>query len=362
VYTFFTDTPDRGESLRKTHPTLMGRSSMDSMHQRLRSRRLWRPFVALAAGMFVLAACVPGAVPGGEGSPGGPAKLFVMLSADSSGTGTSGPVARYDVRGPASSPTLETTISDPSFFRPCCFAFPTGNEMFVINRGDGLSSGTTGYISRILNPLHTPRPNGAIASPDFSGPHWATFRGGELFVAQRGGSNVLRFVFDQHGVAIPNGAITAGLCCTAPRGVTFSPSGELFVTQCCGVDTINRYVFDSAGNAIPNGVITAGGLSNPQDLAFSRSGELFVANAVGDSVSRFTFDASGNASPNGLITDPTLSGPAGLDISPWGELFVGSTFPPGGVSRWTFDSAGTATFNGSFSTPSNVVIDIQFGP
>jgi hypothetical protein len=57
-----------------------------------------------------------------------------------------------------------------------------------------------------------------------------------------------------------------------------------------------------------------------------------------------------------------LSGPSGLDFSPWGELFVGNAFAPGGVSRWTFEGGGTATFNGSFTTPSNVVIDIQFAP
>jgi DNA-binding beta-propeller fold protein YncE len=330
-----------------------------ALHRIRRGRRLLRAFVALAAG--VLAACVPGAVTtDAGGSPGRPAKLFVMLAETSAGTGTSGPVARFDVRGPEGSPSFETTISDPSFFRPCCFALPAKDEMFVMNRGDGLSPGT-GYITRTLHPLHKARPNGAIASPDFSGPHWAAFRGGELFVAQRGGSNVLRFVFDSHGIAVPSGAITAGLCCTAPRGVAFSATGELFVTQCCEVSTINRYVFDGAGNAIPNGIITGGGLSSPHDLAFSLSGELFVANAVGDSVSRFTFDASGNASSSGLITSPTLSGPLGLAFSPSGELFVGSGDPPGGVSRWTFDNAGTATFNGSFSTPSNVVLDIQFG-
>jgi hypothetical protein len=53
-------------------------------------------------------------------------------------------------------PTLDTTIPDPSFFRPCCFAFPGGSEMFVINRGEGPSPGT-GYVSRILSPLHAPR-------------------------------------------------------------------------------------------------------------------------------------------------------------------------------------------------------------
>jgi hypothetical protein len=41
---------------------------------------------------------------------------------------------------------------------------------------------------------------------------------------------------------------------------------------------------------------------------------------------------------------------------------VGNTFAPGGISRWTFGRGGAGTFNGAFSTPSNVVIDVQFGP
>lgn len=73
------------------------------------------------------------------------------------------------------------------------------------------------------------------------------------------------------------------------------------------------------------------------------------------------FDASGNATPNGMISGG-LQNPQDLAFSPWGELFVGNAFAPGGVSRWTFDQAGAATFNGSFTTPSNVVIDVQFGP
>lgn len=69
-----------------------------------------------------------------------------------------------------------------------------------------------------------------------------------------------------------------------------------------------------------------------------------------------------NAVPHGVITGPALSGPVGLDFSPWGELFVGNGLAPGGVSRWTFDGSGAATFNGSFTTPWNVVIDVEFGP
>lgn len=196
------------------------------------------------------------------------AKLFVMAAQDAGGLGESGPVLRYDVTA-SSAPTLDRTIDDPSFFRPCCFAFTGSGEMFVVNRGDPFVL-SSGYIS--------------------------------------------------------------------------------------------GFVFDSAGNATPHGVISGGGLANPQDLVFSKSGELFVANANANSISRFRFDAAGNATPNGQITGAALHGPAGIDFSPWGELFVGNAFSPGGVSRWTFDSGGTARFNGSFTTPSNVVIDVQFGP
>ncbi len=287
------------------------------------------------------------------------AKMFVVLS-DPFGLPNSGPVLRYSVSGPTGTPTLETTITDPTFDLPIGVVFTPLGEMLVINRGDGVSPGA-GSITRIANPSGVPSPNGTITSPSFSGAHFGAFRQNELFVAQRGGSDVIRFLFDAAGNPSFNGTITQGLCCTAPRGVAVSPSGELFVSQCCGVDEIDRYLLDAAGNAVPNGVITGGGLNNPHDMVFSPWGELFVANNQGNSVSRFTFDAAGNASPNGVLTGPTLSYPTGLDFSPWGELFVANLGPPGGISRWTFDSSHTATFNGFFSTPTTVG-DVEFGP
>jgi hypothetical protein len=326
---------------------------MDSIKQPEGWSRRLRPTL-IAAVLATLASLIWAA-------PGQGAKLFVVPTTDPGGPGASGPVFRYDVAGPSSTPTFNTTITDPTFDRPCCFAFTSTGEMLVSNRGDGVSPGA-GSITRILNPEGVPVSNGAITSPSFSGPHWAAFRQGELFVAQRGAHNVLRFLFNPAGKASLNGVISAGLFTNGPRGVAVSSTGELFVAQCCGLDRINRYVFDSAGNAVPNGIITGNGLNDPNDIAFSPWGELFVPNAFGNSISRFTFDASGNASPNGQITGPTLSGPAGLDFSPWGELFVGNAFPPSAVSRWTFDSAGTATFNGSFSTPPDALIDVEFGP
>lgn len=315
--------------------------------------------VAVAGVVF---ACLTAAAPTQAARPPAAATLFVMAAQNSGGLGVSGPVLRYDVRGPTNAPTLTRTIDDPSFFRPCCFAFTPSGELLVVNRGDPFAS-QSGYISRIRDPLGNPASNGQFAFRDFSVPHWAAFKGKELFVAQLGQSNVLRLDFNRRGIASPSGVVAGGgLCCTAPRAVAFSPTGELFVTQCCTVNTVNRFTFDGAGNAVANGVLTGNGLSNPQDLVFDRSGELFVANARNDSISRFKFDTAGTAIPNGQITGAALSGPSGLAFSPWGELFVGNTFAPGGISRWAFNSAGAATFNGSFGTPSNVVIDIQFAP
>jgi DNA-binding beta-propeller fold protein YncE len=294
-------------------------------------------------------------------APSQGAKLFVVPTIDPGGPGASGPVFRYDVAGASSSPTLDRTITDATFDRPCCFAFSSSSELFVSNRGDGVSSGA-GSITRILDPRGTAASNGTITSAAFSGPHWGVFRLGELFVAQRGANNVLRFSFGAGGAASLNGVISAGLLPNGPRGVAIGPTGELFVAQCCGHDRINRYLVDTAGTAVPNGAIAGNGLNNPNDIAFSPSYELFAANAFANSISRFTFDAGGNASPNGQITGPTLSGPAGLDFSPWGELFVGNAFPPSAVSRWTFDGAGTASFNGSFSTPPDALIDVEFAP
>ena len=284
------------------------------------------------------------------------AKLFVVSA---QGTESTNEVYRYNVE-PTGSPTLELTITDPSLDKPFGLAFNAIGEMFVVNRGPAF--GTTGSVSRFLDPQGAPVPNGTITSSRFSFPHLAVFRNGELFIAQATGNNVVRFIFDAAGNAQFNGDLSAGLCCTAPRGVTVSPTGnELFVTQCCGVSQINRYLLDASGNATPNGVITGGGLNNPHDMAFSPWSELFVANSSGcHCISRFIFDAAGNASPNGQITGNGLNGPIGLDFSPWGELFVSNHFSPS-VSRFTFDALFNAIPNGSFSTPASLG-DLQFFP
>jgi hypothetical protein len=261
---------------------------------------------------------------------------------------------RYAMAGPADVPALDLTLTDPSLDRPCCLAFSDSGEMLVVNRGPQTST-ISGSISRFSNPQGTPAFRGTITSNSFSAPHFAAFRQGELFVAQRFGNNVLRFTFDAAGNATLSGTISAGLFGTGPRGVAVNPStGELFVTQCCGVDRINRFVFDANGNASPNGIIPTAPGSSPHDLVFSPWGELFVTNGGIGKVARFVFDAAGNAIPNGEI----LEAAGGLDFSPWGELFATSG---NGFSRWVFDAAHNATLNGRISTPLPV-FGIRFLP
>jgi hypothetical protein len=281
-------------------------------------------------------------------------KLFVVSR---QGGDSTNEIYRYEISGPTDFPTSpELTITDPGFDNIYGLAFSPSGELFVTNVSPDHGSGS---VSRLLDPTGSPTSNGTITSSNFVSPVGAVFRNGELFIAQEHGSNVLRFVFDGGGNASFNGDITAGLCCSAPRGVAVNPaSGELFVTQCCGVNAIHRYLFDGSGNATPNGVITGGGLDNPHDIVFSPWGEIFVANA-GNSISRFTLDGAGNASSNGQITGNDLNGPLGLDFSPWGELFAANHFGSGGVSRWTFDASHNAIPNGSFSTP-NTLSDLQF--
>ena len=295
----------------------------------------------------------PGLQPPGSGTT----KLFGVSV---QGEQSTNQVFRYEFAGPGSAPVLAFTLTHPSFDRPCCLAFRETGEMFVMNRGTP-SPGNFGSISRFSDPGGLPTHNATMGASSFNVPHFATFKGGELFVAQRFGNNVLRFTFDSTGFPVSNGAITAGLGSTAPRGVVAHPAtGELFVTECCGINEINRYVFDALGNAVANGVITGGGLSNPHDMAFSARGELFVANANGNSVSRFAFDAAGNAFPNGQIAGNGLNTPTGLDFSPWGELFVANQGAPV-VARWLFDASFNAVPNGSFSTPVTLG-DLQFLP
>jgi sugar lactone lactonase YvrE len=94
-----------------------------------------------------------------------------------------------------------------------------------------------------------------------------------------------------------------------PRGLIFSPSGDLFAVEQSG-GTIVRITPDGSVNRF------AKGFSAPHDLAFDASGDLYVADTGANRVAR--------VSPNGSVTTyiPGLNVPVDLAFHPNGELFV----------------------------------------
>jgi hypothetical protein len=109
-----------------------------------------------------------------------------------------------------------------------------------------------------------------------------------------------------------------------PRGLLFSPSGDLFAVEQHG-GTIVRIT--------PYGRVShfAKGFSAPHDLAFDASGYLYVADTGANRVAR--------VSPNGSVTIyiPGLNVPVDLAFHPNGELFVCELYA-GTVTAYKKDS------------------------
>lgn len=132
--------------------------------------------------------------------------------------------------------------------------------------------------------------------------------------------------------------------------VTETPSGSVGPGQWMGV---RRYNVAGTGGAatLGNGIATAN-VSDPAGLAFSASGELFVANRHGNSaassVSRFLYNSGTDTyTANGTITGNSLFGSHGLNFSATGELFASNVNGP--VSRFTFPG-GVPTPNGTIGS------------
>ena len=308
-----------------------------------------------AANTFPLSAA--NAHPEGIADPPVEATLFAVAATYGVPSGPTNEVYRYQV-GITGSAILDLTITDPSFDRTAGLAFSPRGELFVTNRG---VTGTEGSVSRLLDPIGTPVPNGVISSSELDSPHGITFVENELLVANLLGASIARFGFDDDGNAVSTGVITEGLLNAMPNYLTVSPWGEIFLSQCCGANPINRYLFDENGAPVLNGIISSAGFENTSGLAFSPWGELFVADFYQRSISRFTFDDELNAWPNGKIATIGLDGPIGVAFSPWGELFVSNHIDDGKIGRWTFDDNHNAVPNGFISSP-HALGQIAFSP
>ncbi len=105
------------------------------------------------------------------GWQGGPTPVVAMSPAQTATLfiGASGlptfpnEVLRYQI-GAEGSRTLDLTLTHPSFDQPCCMAFSSSGEMFLVSVGAG--------VSRFFDPQGTPLFNGRIASSASGVTHW----------------------------------------------------------------------------------------------------------------------------------------------------------------------------------------------
>ncbi len=315
-----------------------------------------RRSVALSAATLALAmaaACVSGPFIAQPAGLAGPSQYEIGGDTDATSTAMvfigeafADKVFRYEVAAGGEA-VLDREITT-NVSQPGGIAFSPTGEMFVSNR--------TGSVARYLEPEGAVTPNGLITAAGtgapFGQPHWLTFRGSELFLAQASGA-VLRFTFDRSGAASFSGRLSAA---RSSRGIQTRPAtGELFVSSL--ENSIQRFAFDASGDASAQAPMQGAG-TNLHGMTFTPWGELLVADYFGDRIARFTFDGEGRPVPNGTVAGGDMAGPIDLDFSPWGELFVTNhNQVPGRVTRWRFDAddaSATASYTGSFSVPGNL--------
>jgi WD40 repeat protein len=147
--------------------------------------------------------------------------------------------------------------------------------------------------------------------------------GGNVLVASIGGNNVIEYDSVTGGVVrtLPN-ACTISF--TQPFDVEVDAAGDILVS-CPTTDGVRR--FDSIGVSVPFVIAGSGGLSSPRGLTFGPNGNLFVSSLTGEVLE---YDGS-NGSFVGTFVDATGNG--GGPVDPYGlafhqgSLFVASFFP-----------------------------------
>jgi streptogramin lyase len=93
---------------------------------------------------------------------------------------------------------------------------------------------------------------------------------GNLWVANQGGNNILKF--NPSYVFQPKATITAGI--SAPTGIAFDPAGNLWV-----VDSVDGEVTEYTNGVQNTAATITAGLVNPLGIAIDGLGNIWVANA-----------------------------------------------------------------------------------
>jgi sugar lactone lactonase YvrE len=142
-----------------------------------------------------------------------------------------------------------------------------------------------------------------------------------------------------------------------PEGMAFAPNGNLYIAD---VTESNVHIYDTAGNSV--GALTSAEMSQPTDVAFDASGNLYVVNPGMADV----LVSIGGTQPLAEFFGPLTGGltiPSALTFGPDGKLYVLDSSNSGGpaIRRYTAGGADDGTFV-SYATSLFQPNDIAFGP
>ncbi|MGH9089973.1 MAG: hypothetical protein ACRDZR_01110 [Acidimicrobiales bacterium] len=232
------------------------------------------------------------------------------------------------------SPTPAVTITSttgigPPIAGPYGLAFHTGS-LWVSNYGITVISE---YAATQLTASGHPTPANYLVGPDLTGPTGITFDAtGDLWVANYNGQSVVEFtatavasggVVDAT-VVIANPTTTSTNPLDEPADVAFDATGDLWVTNNGGSDTVVEYAATQlTSSGTPTAAVTLSSdatrsLRGPTGDAFDAAGGLWVANTNSSSLVRFSatqLTSSGSPTPAVTIT---TTGPGSL-VRPVGE-------------------------------------------
>ncbi len=200
-------------------------------------------------------------------------------------------------------------------------------SMYVVNPAWGTLSriDAAGYVKTVGNGINSPQQ--VAVGPD-----------GLVYVSGQGDNKVWRFD-PASGFASSSFAVV-----TAPNGLAFDTSGNLFVSSNQGAGNVYKL---NAGGTVVN---TYPGFTNPQSLALDYAGKLIVVEA-GGAVTKITPDDPAGNPRTPLAFLPT---PSGLAVDSAGNAFVTCT-SSNCISR--VDPLGNTSVFAVVTSPGGIAFD-----
>ncbi len=212
-------------------------------------------------------------------------------------------------------------------------AFDAQGNLWVADSG---ANTITEYSAAQLAASGAPSPTVTITSAALAGPVGLAFDlAGKLWVSNFNANTVVAFFTNQlHAGGNQKPAIVlSGIAFDGPARIQFDTGGRLWVpnTLTSTVVAIASSSLAVSGTPLPAVTLTSsnGSLNGPSGVAFDGSGDLWVANSVGNSLVAFNppqLVASGPAAPFEILIPPAATGsPTAIAFDNTGDLWTNST-------------------------------------